>query len=115
MCLYTWSGATQWQPSPRRIPEVTRRHSQLEAHLYEQVTIMVATLRAAQESADAMGFQVAGLQESLQVMETRVIEWDQRELQWEQEKLQGSVDNEKARSVRLAQAKEDVERNLHDL
>ena len=65
------------------IPEVTRRHSQLEAHqvLYEQVTIMVATLRAAQESTDATGVQVTSLQESLGVMKTRVREWDQRELQ----------------------------------
>ena len=80
---------------------------------------MVATLRAAQEAADVMGVQIAGLQESLQVMETRVREWDKssRELQWEQEKgqLQGSVDDEKARSVRLAQAKEEVERGLHEL
>ena len=100
-------------------PEVTRRHSQLEAHLYEQVTIMVATLRAAQEAADIMGVQIAGLQESLglQVMEARVREWDKRELQWEQEKgqLQGSVEDGEAQSVRLAQAKEEVERSLHEL
>ena len=99
------------------IPEVTRRHLQLEAHLYEQVATMVATLRATQEAADAMGAQTTGLQESLQVMEARVREWDTRELQWEQEKgqFEGSVAEAQARLGRLALSKEEVERSLHEL
>ena len=33
---------------------------------------MVATLRAAQEAADVMGVQIAGLQQSFQVMEASI-------------------------------------------
>ena len=77
---------------------------------------MVAALGAAHESTKAMGVEVADLQESLGVMGTRVREWDRREQQWEKEKgqLKGSVEDEKAWSMRLAQAKEEVERAPHD-
>ena len=101
------------------IPEVTRRHSQLEAHLYERVATLVATLRAMQETADAMGVQTTGLQESLKVTEARVrvSEWNKREQQCEQEKgeLEGSVAEAQARSGRLVLAKEEAERSLHEL
>ena len=35
--------------------EVKRRHSQLEAHLYERVATLVATLRALQDTAETIG------------------------------------------------------------
>ena len=78
---------------------------------------MVAALGAAQESAEAMGAQVTDMQDNLGVMESRLRDWDEREQQWEAEKRlhEGSVEDEKARSTRLAQAKEVVERDLHDL
>ena len=73
-------GTKQKEKNGFIILEVTRRHSQLEAHLYKQVATLVGTLRVMQDSADAMGAPTTGLQESLQVMEARVQEWDKREL-----------------------------------